>query len=156
MCVDDLVCHGAEPLFVLDYISSGVVDPAQMAQLVAGVAEGCRRVGASLLGGEMAEHPGAMKPGQLDLVGFAVVGLEAHGVAAAGAHIHIGRHRARHRVPGAEPVDYFFRIRPRGEDFLRGRFELALEGEAWTLGFGHGSSSTNFASASSFSVQNRS
>ena len=72
MCVDDLVCHGAEPLFVLDYISSGVVDPAQMAQLVAGVAEGCRRVGASLLGGEMAEHPGVMKPGQFDLVGFAV------------------------------------------------------------------------------------
>jgi phosphoribosylformylglycinamidine cyclo-ligase len=72
MCVDDLVCHGAEPLFVLDYISSGAVDPAQMAQLVAGVAEGCRRVGASLLGGEMAEHPGVMKPGQFDLVGFAV------------------------------------------------------------------------------------
>jgi phosphoribosylformylglycinamidine cyclo-ligase len=72
MCVDDLVCHGAEPLFVLDYISSGAVDPAQMAQLVAGVAEGCRRVGASLLGGEMAEHPGVMKPGEFDLVGFAV------------------------------------------------------------------------------------
>jgi len=72
MCVDDLVCHGAEPLFVLDYISSGAVDPAQMAQLVAGVADGCRRVGASLLGGEMAEHPGVMKPGEFDLVGFAV------------------------------------------------------------------------------------
>jgi phosphoribosylformylglycinamidine cyclo-ligase len=72
MCVDDLVCHGAEPLFVLDYISSGAVDPAQMAQLVAGVAEGCRRVGASLLGGEMAEHPSVMKPGEFDLVGFAV------------------------------------------------------------------------------------
>ena len=72
MCVDDLVCHGAEPLFVLDYISSGAVDPAQMAQLVAGVAEGCRRVGASLLGGEMAEHPGVMKPGEFDLAGFAV------------------------------------------------------------------------------------
>jgi len=72
MCVDDLVCHGAEPLFVLDYISSGAVDPAQMAQLVAGVAEACRGVGASLLGGEMAEHPGVMKPGEFDLVGFAV------------------------------------------------------------------------------------
>jgi phosphoribosylformylglycinamidine cyclo-ligase len=72
MCVDDLVCQGAEPLFLLDYISSGSVEPAQMAELVSGVAEGCRRVGASLLGGEMAEHPGVMKPGEFDLVGFAV------------------------------------------------------------------------------------
>ncbi len=72
MCVDDLVCQGAEPLFFLDYISSGSVEPAQMAQLVSGVAEGCRQVGASLLGGEMAEHPGVMKPGEFDLVGFAV------------------------------------------------------------------------------------
>jgi phosphoribosylformylglycinamidine cyclo-ligase len=72
MCVDDLVCQGAEPLFVLDYISTGAVEPAQMADLVAGVAEGCRQVGATLLGGEMAEHPGVMKPGEFDLVGFAV------------------------------------------------------------------------------------
>ncbi len=72
MCVDDLVCQGAEPLFVLDYISSGAVDPTQMAELVSGVADGCRQVGAALLGGEMAEHPGVMKPGEFDLVGFAV------------------------------------------------------------------------------------
>ncbi len=72
MCVDDLVCQGAEPLFFLDYISTGAVDPGQMADLVAGVAEGCRQVGATLLGGEMAEHPGIMKPGEFDLVGFAV------------------------------------------------------------------------------------
>ena len=72
MCVDDLVCQGAEPLFFLDYISSGAVDPAQMAGLVSGVADACRQVGASLLGGEMAEHPGVMKPGEFDLVGFAV------------------------------------------------------------------------------------
>jgi phosphoribosylformylglycinamidine cyclo-ligase len=72
MCVDDLVCQGAEPLFLLDYISSGSVDPAQMAELVSGVAAGCRTVGAALLGGEMAEHAGVMKPGEFDLVGFAV------------------------------------------------------------------------------------
>ncbi|MHB1711068.1 MAG: phosphoribosylformylglycinamidine cyclo-ligase [Acidimicrobiales bacterium] len=72
MCVDDLVCQGAEPLFFLDYISTGAVDPGQMEELVAGVAAGCRRVGAALLGGEMAEHAGAMKPGEFDLVGFAV------------------------------------------------------------------------------------
>jgi phosphoribosylformylglycinamidine cyclo-ligase len=72
MCVDDLVCQGAEPLFFLDYISTGAVDPGQMADLVGGVAEGCRQVGATLIGGEMAEHPGVMKPGEFDLVGFAV------------------------------------------------------------------------------------
>jgi phosphoribosylformylglycinamidine cyclo-ligase len=72
MCVDDLVCQGAEPLFMLDYISSGKIDPDQMAELVGGVAAGCRQVGATLLGGEMAEHPGVMKPGEFELVGFAV------------------------------------------------------------------------------------
>ena len=72
MCVDDLVCQGAEPLFFLDYISAGIVEPSRMADLVAGVAEGCRQVGATLLGGEMAEHAGIMAPGVFDLVGFAV------------------------------------------------------------------------------------
>jgi phosphoribosylformylglycinamidine cyclo-ligase len=72
MCVDDLVCQGAEPLFFLDYVSTGAVEPDRMAELVGGVAEGCRRVGAALLGGEMAEHAGVMAPDEFDLVGFAV------------------------------------------------------------------------------------
>jgi phosphoribosylformylglycinamidine cyclo-ligase len=72
MCVDDLVCQGAEPLFVLDYISTGSIDPAQITELVVGVAEGCRQVGATLLGGEMAEHARVMRPGEFELVGFAV------------------------------------------------------------------------------------
>ncbi|MHB1138753.1 MAG: phosphoribosylformylglycinamidine cyclo-ligase [Microthrixaceae bacterium] len=72
MCVDDLVCAGAEPLFFLDYISVGQLDPDHVKQLVAGVAEGCRQAGCALIGGEMAEHPGAMAPGEFDLVGFAV------------------------------------------------------------------------------------
>ncbi len=72
MCVDDLVCAGAEPLFFLDYISVGQLDPDHVKQLVAGVAEGCRQAGCALIGGEMAEHPGAMEPGEFDLVGFAV------------------------------------------------------------------------------------
>ncbi|MGH9078802.1 MAG: phosphoribosylformylglycinamidine cyclo-ligase [Acidimicrobiales bacterium] len=72
MCVDDLVCQGAEPLFFLDYMAVGAVDPHRMAELVGGVAEGCRQVGAALLGGEMAEHAGVMAPGSFDPVGFAV------------------------------------------------------------------------------------
>jgi phosphoribosylformylglycinamidine cyclo-ligase len=72
MCVDDLVCQGAEPLFFLDYIAVGRLDPDHIKQLVDGVAEGCRQAGCALIGGEMAEHPGAMEPGEFDLVGFSV------------------------------------------------------------------------------------
>lgn len=72
MCVDDIVCQGAEPLFFLDYIAVGKLDPDHIEQLVEGVAEGCRQAGCALIGGEMAEHPGAMDPGEFDLVGFAV------------------------------------------------------------------------------------
>ena len=72
MCVDDLVCQGAEPLFFLDYVAVGRLDPDHIEQLVEGVAEGCRQAGCALIGGEMAEHPGAMEPGEFDLVGFAV------------------------------------------------------------------------------------
>jgi len=72
MCVDDIVCQGAEPLFFLDYIAVGHLDPDHIDQLVEGIAEGCRQAGCALIGGEMAEHPGAMEPGEFDLVGFAV------------------------------------------------------------------------------------
>ena len=72
MCVDDLVCQGAEPLLFLDYVSVGQLDPDRMVDLVAGVAEGCRQAGCALVGGEMAEHPGAMDSDEFDLVGFAV------------------------------------------------------------------------------------
>jgi phosphoribosylformylglycinamidine cyclo-ligase len=72
MCVDDIACAGAEPLFFLDYIAVGDLDPDHIDQLVSGVARGCREAGCALIGGEMAEHPGAMEPGEFDLVGFAV------------------------------------------------------------------------------------
>jgi phosphoribosylformylglycinamidine cyclo-ligase len=72
MCVDDIVCQGAEPLFFLDYISVGKLDPDLVDQLVTGVVEGCRQARCALVGGEMAEHPGAMEPGEFDLVGFVV------------------------------------------------------------------------------------
>jgi len=72
MCVDDIVCVGAEPLFLLDYVVTGKLVPEQMEALVSGVAEGCRQAGCALLGGEMAEHAGSMGPGAFDLAGFAV------------------------------------------------------------------------------------
>ena len=72
MCVDDLVCTGAEPLFFLDYLAVGLVDPERVAELVASIDAACVEVGAALLGGETAEHPGVMAPDQFDLAGFAV------------------------------------------------------------------------------------
>jgi phosphoribosylformylglycinamidine cyclo-ligase len=72
MVVDDVVVTGAEPLFVLDYLAVGRLDPEAVAAVVAGVAEGCRQARCALLGGETAEHPDAMEPGAYDLAGFAL------------------------------------------------------------------------------------
>jgi phosphoribosylformylglycinamidine cyclo-ligase len=72
MCADDVVCTGAEPLFFLDYVAVGRLVPEQVGALVEGVAEGCRRAGCALLGGETAEHPGVMPADQFDLAGFCV------------------------------------------------------------------------------------
>lgn len=72
MLVDDLVCVGAEPLFMLDYVAVGAVDPKQLEVVVAGIATGCRQAKVALLGGETAEHGGVMKPDDLDVAGFAL------------------------------------------------------------------------------------
>ncbi len=72
MCVNDIACAGAEPLFFLDYISCGKNDPEKIAQIVKGVAEGCVQADAALIGGETAEHPGLMPDDEYDLAGFAV------------------------------------------------------------------------------------
>jgi phosphoribosylformylglycinamidine cyclo-ligase len=72
MCADDVVCTGAEPLFFLDYLAVGRVEPDEVAAIVGGVAEGCRQAGCALLGGETAEHPGVMEVGEFDLAGFCI------------------------------------------------------------------------------------
>ena len=72
MCADDVVCSGAEPLFFLDYVAVGLLQPEQVAELVSGVAAGCVDAGCALVGGETAEHPGLMQPGEFDLAGFCV------------------------------------------------------------------------------------
>ena len=72
MCVNDVICCGAKPLFFLDYIAIGKNEPEKVAEMVSGVAEGCVRAGCALIGGETAEHPGLMKPDDYDLAGFTV------------------------------------------------------------------------------------
>jgi phosphoribosylformylglycinamidine cyclo-ligase len=72
MCADDVVCSGATPLFFLDYVAVGHLEPVQVADLVAGVATGSEDAGGALVGGETAEHPGVLQPGEFDLAGFCV------------------------------------------------------------------------------------
>lgn len=72
MCVNDVICIGAKPLFFLDYIAIGKNDPEKVATLVSGVAEGCVQSGCALIGGETAEHPGTMAADDYDLAGFTV------------------------------------------------------------------------------------
>ncbi len=72
MCVNDIACAGAEPLFFLDYIACGKNYPEKIASIVSGVAEGCKMAGAALVGGETAEHPGLMPEEEYDVAGFAV------------------------------------------------------------------------------------
>ena len=77
MVVDDLVVCGAEPLFMTDYIAVGKVVPERVAAIVTGIAEGCRRAGSALVGGETAEHPGLLAPDEYDVAGAGTGVVEA-------------------------------------------------------------------------------
>jgi phosphoribosylformylglycinamidine cyclo-ligase len=76
MCVNDVITSGAEPLFFLDYIATGKLSPGAMAEVVEGIAAGCRESGCALLGGETAEMPGFYSAGRYDLAGFCVAVVE--------------------------------------------------------------------------------
>jgi phosphoribosylformylglycinamidine cyclo-ligase len=93
MSANDVVCTGATPLFFLDYLAVGKLVPAEVSAIVSGVAEGCRRAGCALLGGETAVHPGTLEEGRFDLAGFCVGVVQGDAV--------LGPHRVR---PGDELV----------------------------------------------------
>jgi phosphoribosylformylglycinamidine cyclo-ligase len=125
MCVDDLVCVGAEPLFLLDYIATGAVDPDRIATVVSGVAEGCRQARCALIGGETAEHAVVMAEDELDLAGFAV------GVVEQGTQLGPERVRAGDAVIGLPSPG----LRSNGYSLARHvlleRAGLGLDAPAW-------------------------
>lgn len=136
MCADDVVCTGAEPLFFLDYLAVGKVQPEEVASIVKGIAEGCRMAGCALLGGETAEHPVVMAPTQFDLAGFCVgiveerkvlnpknvrfgdvlIGLESSGLHSNGYSLVRQTLTDRHEIP-LDSTPFGF-LRPLGEDLL--------------------------------------
>jgi phosphoribosylformylglycinamidine cyclo-ligase len=126
MCVDDIVTQGAEPLFFLDYLAVGRLDPDQAVQLVEGVAEGCRQAGCALVGGEMAEHPGSLAAGRFDLVGFAVGVVERDAIVT-GEHVQPGDAVIGLPSPGLRSNGYSLARR-----VLLERAGLALDGPAWS------------------------
>jgi phosphoribosylformylglycinamidine cyclo-ligase len=126
MCADDVAVQGAEPLFFLDYISSGRLDADTMESLVSGVAKGCSVAGCALIGGEMAEHPGAMEPDEFELVGF-VVGVAERSALVTGAAVTPGDRLLGLPSPGLRSNGYSLARR-----VLLERAGLALDAPAWS------------------------
>ncbi|MBW3619972.1 MAG: phosphoribosylformylglycinamidine cyclo-ligase [Actinobacteria bacterium] len=147
MVVDDLVVTGAEPLFFNDYVSVGDLDPGRVADLVRGIAEGCRIAGCALVGGETAEHPGLLAPDEFDLAGFGVgaverddilgpervrVGDAVVGMASSGIHSN-GYSLVRRIVDGLDLGDEHGLGRPLGEVLLEPTRIYALDCLALTV-----------------------
>jgi phosphoribosylformylglycinamidine cyclo-ligase len=125
MVVDDIAAQGAEPLFFLDYIAVGRLDPDRVEGLVSGMVDGCRQAGCALIGGEMAEHPGALDPGEFDLVGFAV-GVVERDALVTGERIEAGDRLIGLRSDGLRSNGYSLARR-----VLLEVADLALDGPAW-------------------------
>jgi phosphoribosylformylglycinamidine cyclo-ligase len=126
MCVDDVVCGGAEPLFLLDYVAVGRLDPGRLAELVEGIAAGCRRAGCALIGGETAEHPGAMADDDLDVAGFAV-GVVERGQELGASRVRAGDALVGLLSPGLRSNGYSL-----ARHVLLERADRSLDAPAWS------------------------
>ena len=125
MVVDDIAASGAEPLFFLDTILVGRLDPAEMEQLVGGIVAGCRQAGCALVGGEMAELPGLLEPGKFDLVGFGV-GVVERSAVITGRRVAPGDRLIGLPSPGLRCNGYSLARR-----VLLQQAQLPLDGPAW-------------------------
>jgi phosphoribosylformylglycinamidine cyclo-ligase len=125
MCVDDLVCVGAEPLFLLDYIATGRLDPDDIEVIVSGIADGCRQAHCALLGGEIAEHPGEIPAGKFDVAGFAV-GIVDREKRLGPANVRPGDVLVGLASPGLRSNGYSL-----ARNVLLERANLPLDGPAW-------------------------
>jgi phosphoribosylformylglycinamidine cyclo-ligase len=125
MCVDDLVCVGAEPLFLLDYIATGRLDPDDIEVIVSGIADGCRQANCALLGGEIAEHPGEIPAGKFDVAGFAV-GIVDREKRLGPAKVRPGDVLVGLTSPGLRSNGYSL-----ARNVLLERANLPLDGPAW-------------------------
>lgn len=126
MCVDDVVCCGAEPLLFLDYQLLGAVDPAQVREVMTGIAQGCRQAGCAILGGELAEHPGLLRPGELDVSGFAVGVVERSSILDGPANAAAGDVLVALPSPGLRSNGYSL-----ARAALLSRAGRRLDGPAW-------------------------
>ena len=124
-CVDDLVCIGAEPLFMLDYVAVGAVEPSRIEEVVTGIADGCRQARCALLGGETAEHGGVMRVDELDSAGFAVGVLE-RGTELGAERVEVGDALIGLASPGLRSNGYTL-----ARHVLLERAGLSLDDPAW-------------------------
>lgn len=135
MCVNDIVCCGAQPLFFLDYIACGKNYPEKIATIVSGVAEGCVQAGCALIGGETAEHPGVMPPAEYDIAGFSVGVVDYNNLlkpkTQQAGDVLIGLPSSGVHSNGFSLIRKIYKIGDELEPFIHGRYNI-LDGK--TLG----------------------
>lgn len=128
MCVNDIICCGAKPLFFLDYIACGKNYPEKIATIVSGIAEGCVQAGCALIGGETAEHPGVMPPEEYDIAGFAVGAVDYDNLlkpeTQQAGDVLIGLPSSGVHSNGFSLIRKIYKIGDESEPFIHGHYDI--------------------------------